>query len=202
MDRNGLLLVISGPSGAGKGTVVESLTANNNYCLSISATTRQPRDYETLDKHYFFKTKEQFAGMIENGEFLEYAEFCGNFYGTPKDYVEGQISSGKCVILEIEVVGALKVKQVYPDSVLVFLTPPSIAELKNRLVSRNTEDETRINMRLKRAREEFEILGEYDYVVINNTVSDAARCIDLIVEAEKMKAKRNLTLINILKGDE
>ncbi len=201
MSERGLLIIISGPSGAGKGTVVNELVKDETYSLSISATTRKPRPIEVEGKHYFFIEDEQFRQMISDGELLEYAEFCGNFYGTPRKYVDTLVAQGKTVILEIEVVGALQVKKMYPDAVLIFLTPPTIGELKHRLVTRGTEDKERIEMRMGRAQEEFSILYKYDYVVINETVEKAVDDINVIVEAEKMRAVRNLSLIHKIKGD-
>lgn len=199
-SEKGILLIISGPSGAGKGTVVSELKENGGYALSISATTRQPRQNEKDGVHYFFKSKEQFEKMIEDKKLLEYAAFCGNYYGTPIDYVNEQIENNKTVILEIEVQGALQVKEVYPEAVLVFLTPPSMNELEKRLVGRATETPEKIKLRLDRAKEEFDIIDKYDYIVINDSVKQAVIDIECIVKAEKMKAKRNLNLKNKLKG--
>lgn len=202
MNKKGLLVIISGPSGAGKGTVVNSLVEDKSYALSISVTTRKPRGIETEGVHYFFKSEEEFEKMIENHELLEYAKFCENYYGTPISYVKEQMEKGMNVILEIEVQGALHVKQKFPEAILIFLTPPSINELRARLVKRATENEEKINMRMKRANEEFEIIDKYDYIVINRTVENAVKDINSIVKAEKMKALRNLDLKNILKGVE
>jgi len=203
MDKKeGLLIIISGPSGAGKGTVVNNFIKDENYALSISVTTRKPRKTEKEGVNYFFKTEEEFKKMVENNEFLEYAKFCENYYGTPISYVKEKLKNGKNVILEIEVQGALQVKNTFPDAILIFLTPPSIYELKQRISKRATETEESINMRIKRAAEEFEIIDKYDYIVINETVENAANDINDIVKAEKMKASRNLYLKNILKGVE
>lgn len=201
MNKRGLLVIISGPSGAGKGTVVNVLKKDKSYCLSISVTTRKPRCFEIDKVHYFFKTEEEFNKMIENNEFLEYAKFCNNCYGTPASYVLEQIDKGKNVILEIEVQGALQVKEKFPDAILIFLTPPNINELRQRLVNRATEDDFKINMRMKRALEEFDIIDKYDYIVINKVVKDAVSNINTIVNAEKMKASRNIDLKMILKGE-
>ncbi len=201
MNDKGILIIISGPSGAGKGTVVEQLKKDDSYMLSISATTREPRNNEKNGVHYFFKTMEEFQNMIDNNKLLEYACFCGNYYGTPIDYVNENIRNNKVVILEIEVQGALKVKEIYPEAVLIFLTPPNMEELEKRLLGRATETPEKIELRLKRAKEEFDIIDKYDYIVINDSVEKAACDINCIVKSEKMKACRNLNLKHILKGD-
>lgn len=187
----GVLLIVSGPSGAGKGTVVERLAKKDGYALSISATTRSPRPYETDGIHYFFKTKEEFAAMQAAGALLEHAEFCGNCYGTPKQYVEQRLQMGENVLLEIEVQGALQVKAAYPDAVLVFLMPPSRAELRHRLVGRGTEDSGTVERRMNRALEEIKLLPRYDYVVTNDTVENAVAQVEAIVQAERLKCSRN-----------
>lgn len=197
----GVLLIISGPSGSGKGTIVERLVDDLGYRVSISATTRNPRPNEENGVHYFFKTKEEFEKMIEAGELLEHACFCDNYYGTPKEYVERQLVEGNNIILEIEVQGALQVKKKYNDAVLIFTMPPTIAELRRRLVNRGTEDMETIDKRIKRAEEELEYLPQYDYIVINDTVEQAVRDVDCIVRAEKMRCGRNPELKNKFKGD-
>ncbi len=199
--EKGVLLIISGPSGSGKGTIVESLVDDLGYRVSISATTRNPRPNEENGVHYFFKTKEEFEKMIEAGELLEHACFCDNYYGTPKEYVERQLVEGNNIILEIEVQGALQVKKKYNDAVLIFTMPPTIAELRRRLVNRGTEDMETIDKRIKRAEEELEYLPQYDYIVINDTVEQAVRDVDCIVRAEKMRCGRNPELKNKFKGD-
>ena len=199
--EKGVLLIISGPSGSGKGTIVESLVDDLGYRVSISATTRNPRPNEENGVHYFFKTKEEFEKMIEAGELLEHACFCDNYYGTPKEYVERQLMEGNNIILEIEVQGALQVKKKYNDAVLIFTMPPTIAELRRRLVNRGTEDMETIDKRIKRAEEELEYLPQYDYIVINDTVEQAVRDVDCIVRAEKMRCGRNPELKNKFKGD-
>ncbi|MDE6182746.1 MAG: guanylate kinase [Eubacteriales bacterium] len=203
MDKKGLLVIVSGPSGAGKGTVVSELIKHNNYALSISVTTREARNGEIEGVHYFFKTNEEFEKMIKENQLLEYAQFCGNYYGTPTFYVEEQLKQGKNVILEIEVQGALQVKKIFKDAILIFLTPPNIIELKNRLKKRATETEDKINMRMKRAKEEIKLIDKYDYIVVNNIVADAVSDIENIVNSEKKSAKRHMDLIDIfLKGVE
>lgn len=201
MKKQGILLIISGPSGSGKGTVVEQLCKKENFSLSISATTREPREYEKDGVHYFFHTKEEFLRMQEHKELLECAEFCGHYYGTPRKYVLEQMAQGKNVILEIEVQGALKVKKIYPDGVLVFLMPPNLEELGRRLINRGTEDKDTINLRIHRALEEMELVGEYDYVVINDTIEEATEDLLAIVQAERMKSSRNPNIKKIFKGE-
>ena len=191
MNNKGLLLIVSGPSGAGKGTVVSELVKDSSFALSISATTRKPREGEKEGIHYFFKSEDEFKKMAENGDLLEYACFCGNYYRTPKSYVEEKLSEGKNVILEIEVQGALQVKEKFNNALLIFLAPPNIDELEKRLRNRGTETEEKIKARLARAREEFELTDKYDYIVINEVVDKAADDIKLITNAEKMRASRN-----------
>lgn len=172
----GSLVVVSGFSGAGKGTVMKRLLEKyDNYALSVSATTRQPREGEQEGVSYFFKSPDAFSDMIAKGELIEYANYCGNFYGTPKSYVEQQLRAGKDVLLEIEVQGALKVKAQIPDAVLVFITPPSMSELEARLRGRQTETEAVIAKRMARAKEEAGIMEQYDYLVVNDALET---CVD------------------------
>ena len=201
MKKQGILLIISGPSGSGKGTIVEQLCKKDDFSLSISATTRKPREYEENGVHYFFHTREEFEKMRERMELLEWAEFCGNYYGTPRKYVVEQLMAGRNVILEIEVQGALQVKQIYPDGVLIFMVPPNLEELGRRLTNRGTEDKETINRRMCRALEEMELVNEYDYLVVNDTVEQATADILTIVEAEKMKCSRNKDIKKIFKGE-
>lgn len=201
MKKQGILLIISGPSGSGKGTVVEQLCKKDNFSLSISATTRVPRAYERDGVHYFFHSKEDFLQMQEHNELLEWAEFCGNYYGTPRKYVLEQLTLGKNVILEIEVQGALQVKKIYPDGVLAFLMPPNLEELGKRLTNRGTEDKETINRRIHRAIEEMELVDKYDYVVINDTIEQATEDMFTIVQAERMKSNRNPNMKKIFKGE-
>ena len=169
MKHKGLLVVISGFSGAGKGTLMKKLLENyEQYALSISMTTRAPREGEVDGREYFFATREQFEDKIGKGGFIEHAQYCGNYYGTPKDYVEQQMEAGRDVILEIEIQGAMKVKEQFPNAILLFVMPPSIAELHKRLVGRGTETEEVIMERLLRAREEAVGIEEYDYIIIND----------------------------------
>ena len=182
-----IVLIISGPSGAGKGTVVEALLKKMDFALSISATSREPRKNDIDGVNYFFYNKEDFEKMIAADEFLEYAEFCGNYYGTPRSYVDKSIKEGKDVLLEIEIQGSLQVKKKIPEAILVFLTPPSLDVLEQRLRGRNTETEEKIQLRLAKAEEELKMLDLYDYVVVNDTVEKSVEDIIEIVNAEKNK---------------
>ena len=195
MKKNGLLIIISGPSGAGKGSVVSEIIKDSSFVLSISATTRKPRPNEIEGVNYFFKTQEQFQDMIKKNLLLEYAKFCNDFYGTPIDYVNENLNKGKNIILEIEVQGALQVKNIFKESILIFLIPPTIKHLENRLKNRSTETIEKINMRLKRAREEVKLTDKYDYIVINDILADASNQIKEIINVEKQKAFRNNNLI-------
>jgi len=202
MNNKGLLVVISGFSGAGKGTVMRRLLElHDEYALSISATTRKPREGEVNGREYFFKTVEEFEGMIERHELVEYAQYVGNYYGTPKAYVEEQLEAGKNVILEIEIQGAMNIKKMFPDSVLMFITPPSATELENRLRGRGTEDEATILARLSRASEESKGVENYDYIVLNDIVDSCVESIHQIVLTEKRKAKNNLQLIEKIREE-
>lgn len=175
MSKRGIIAIISGFSGAGKGTVVAELVKRYGYAISVSATTRAPRDGETEGISYFFKTKEEFERMIHNDELIEYAQYVGNYYGTPKEYVLEQVAAGKDVLLEIEMQGALKVKEKFPDVSLIFVTPPSAAGLRERLIKRGTESMDVIDKRLARAKEECAYMKEYDYIVIND---DLGECVE------------------------
>lgn len=188
----GVLVVVSGFSGSGKGTIMRRILEKyDNYGLSISATTRQPREGETHGKEYFFQTTEEFENMIRQGQLIEYAQYVGNYYGTPKAYVEEQRNLGKDVILEIEIQGAMKIKEQYPDTVLLFVTPPSAEELKRRLVGRGTETEDVIESRLVRAVQESEGMDLYDYLVINDDLETCVDEVHAIIQSEHDKASRN-----------
>ena len=194
--ERGLLIVLSGPSGVGKGTVCRALREeeDNNLQYSVSATTRKPREGEVEGVHYFFKSREEFERMIEQKELLEHAEFVGNYYGTPVEWVRETLESGQDVILEIEVQGAVQVKELLPEAVFLFLAPPSLQELRNRLIGRGTESEEVIKQRLLVAREEIELMDAYDYVVTNDEVDKAIDRIKAIVTAEHCKRERVASL--------
>ena len=197
-----MLVIISGPSGSGKGTVVKELCKNSDYSLSVSMTTRAMRLGEVHGKDYFFCTEEEFVAKREAGELLEHAVFVGNLYGTSKAYVEEEIEKGKVVILEIDVEGALQVKEKFNDAVLIFLMPPTMIQLCHRLVNRNTENKLTIEQRLIRAKKEIKYIPEYDYLVINDEVINAAKKIETIASAEYLKPHRNESSIENFKGDE
>ncbi len=185
----GILMIVSGPAGVGKGTVVAKSVeqADGRIYLSISATTRAPRPIDEEGVTYFFKTKEEFERMIENNELLEWASYVDNYYGTPKKPVMDALNEGKDVILEIEVQGALKVKENFPEAVLTFIVPPSLDELENRLRGRNTETEEQILKRLSTAKGEFSMIEKYDYVVENDTVENAVSDLFSILRSEKLR---------------
>ena len=198
----GVLTVVSGFSGAGKGTVMKRLIQKyDDYALSISVTTRNPREGERDGIEYFFKTKEEVETMIENDEFLEYARYVDNYYGTPRFYVEEMLAKGKNVILEIEIQGAMQIKAKNPEAVLVFVTPPSFEELRNRLVGRGTETADVIESRLKRASEEAEGMPSYDYILVNDQVEDCVDRLHQIILSERAKAQRNEEFINTIQQE-
>lgn len=201
-NRKGLLLVISGPAGVDKGTINLSLISrNSDIRMSVSATTRAPRPGEIDGVHYFFKSEEEFQKMIESGAFLEYMRvFNTHYYGTPKSFVEQELAEGRSVILEIDVQGAMRVKAAYPDAVLIFIAPPSMSELKSRLIHRGTESSEAIERRFETAYQEMGLVERYDYVVVNDILDQAiARTEDIIV-AERCRVSRNGELIEKLKG--
>ena len=198
----GVLTVVSGFSGAGKGTVMKRLIQKyDDYALSISVTTRKPREGERDGIEYFFKTKEEVETMIENDEFLEYARYVDNYYGTPRFYVEEMLAKGKNVILEIEIQGAMQIKAKNPEAVLIFVTPPSFEELRNRLVGRGTETADVIESRLRRASEEAEGMSSYDYILVNDQVEDCVDRLHQIILSERAKAQRNEEFINMIRQE-
>ena len=192
MTERGLLIVFSGPSGVGKGTVRQEIfsTPDHKFEYSVSMTTRQKRPGEVDGVDYFFRTREEFEELIKNGQMLEYAEYVGNYYGTPLTYVNETLDKGIDVFLEIEVQGALQVKKKVPDGVFVFLTPPDLDELKDRLVGRGTDSEEVICQRIERAKEEIALMREYDYAVVNDEVPLAAERVKRLIEAEHFRVDR------------
>ncbi|MDZ5760366.1 guanylate kinase [Carnobacterium maltaromaticum] len=192
MTDRGLLIVLSGPSGVGKGTVRQAIFENDgtNFDYSISMTTRKKRVGETDGVDYFFRTKEEFETLIENGGLLEYAEYVGNYYGTPLAYVEETLASGKDVFLEIEVQGALQVREKMPEGVFIFLTPPDLVELKSRIIGRGTDEMAVIEERMEKAIEEIEMMRLYDYAVVNDLVENAVRNVKQIIESEHLRVSR------------
>lgn len=189
--ERGILIVLSGPSGVGKGTVCAALRGKApELVYSVSATTRSPRQGEQEGVNYFFRTREQFQQLIDNDEMLEWAEYVGNYYGTPRRFVEDTLRSGKDVILEIEVQGALKVKQKFPEGVFIFLLPPSLDELQNRIVTRGTESDETIRSRMSVAVDEIRLMEHYDYAIVNDHVETACTKIQSILAAEHCRRER------------
>ena len=191
MKKQGTLVVVSGFAGTGKGTVMKELLKRyDSYALSISATTRNPRPGEVDGREYFFKTKEEFEQMIEENAFVEYACYVGNYYGTPKKYVEEQLAAGKDVILEIEIQGALNIKRQFPDALLLFIAPPSADVLKDRLVGRGTETAEVIEQRLARAVEESQGIENYDYLVVNDVLDECVETVHQMIQSAGWKMSR------------
>ncbi|WJQ79559.1 guanylate kinase [Brevibacillus brevis] len=192
VDR-GLLLVLSGPAGVGKGTVCKALReVMPDLVYSVSATTRQPRPGEVEGVNYFFKSQEEFKRMIEEDALLEWAEYVGNYYGTPRQFVDDMLNEGRDVILEIEVQGALQVKESFPQGTFLFLAPPDLNELENRIVGRGTESQEIIRKRMEVARAEIELMDHYDYVVVNDVIESACDRIRAIITAEHLKKDRQV----------
>lgn len=194
-SKKGIFIVISGPSGVGKGTIVKELLERFNAWYSISMTTRPKRENEIDKVNYFFVTKEQFEENIKEDGFIEYATYNNNYYGTPRKEIDNKLNNNIDVIAEIEVKGAKKVKELYKDSVLIYILPPSFEELETRLRNRNTEDNTTIEKRLNIAKEELKQIDIYDYVVVNNTVEETTNNVINIIESEKSKVSRNNIII-------
>ncbi len=202
MSNKGILVVLSGFSGSGKGTLVKRLLEEyDNYALSISMTTRMPRPGEEHGKSYFFVTKEEFQSTIERNGLLEYAQYCDNFYGTPKAYVEEQLANGKDVILEIEVQGALQIKEKFPETLLLFVTPPSAQVLKDRLAGRGTETEDVINKRMRRAAEESESMSLYDNIIVNDDLEACVKFTHNVIQSAHSTPDRVSKLIANLKEE-
>ncbi|OQA26924.1 MAG: Guanylate kinase [Firmicutes bacterium ADurb.Bin354] len=200
--RQGALVVISGFAGAGKGTLVKELMKRyDNYALSVSMTTRSPRPGEKEGESYFFVTKEQFEKTIEENGFIEYAQYVGNYYGTPRAYVEEQMRSGKDVILEIEIQGAHKVRELYPDAILIFVTPPSAQILKERLTGRGTETAEVIKKRMDRAAQESEGIEDYDYIAVNDDIETCVSNVRGMIEASHFRPALNEEFISQVRAD-
>ena len=191
----GKIIVISGFSGVGKGTVMKELVKSDDYALSVSATTRAPRPGETEGISYFYKTTEEFENMIKANDLVEYASYVGNYYGTPRTFVEQKMAEGKDVLLEIEIQGALKIKEQYPDTVLIFLTTKDAETLRERLIGRGTETEEVINQRLERAVEEAEGVEDYDYIVVNDILQDCVKTFDRIIKSEHNRTSEKISII-------
>lgn len=202
MKRKGILIVVSGFSGTGKGTLMKRLVQSyDNYALSVSMTTRSPRPGEEEGKEYFFVSREEFVNQIKNDGLIEYASYCEHYYGTPRAYVETQLEAGKDVILEIEIQGALKVREKYPTALLLFVMPPNAAELKKRLEKRGTESPEIIRMRLERALEEAKGIEEYDFIIINDKLEECVRNMHTLIQAAHETPERNEELIDSMRKE-
>ena len=202
LNQKGIIIVVSGFSGAGKGTVMKALTAKyDKYALSVSATTRNPRPGEVNGREYFFVSNEEFEKLIKENGLIEHAGYVDHYYGTPRKFVEEQLDAGKDVILEIEIQGALQIKEQYPEAVLLFIMPPSAVELKKRLTGRGTETEEVIAQRLKRAKEESVGIEKYDYIVVNDDLDECVEQVHDIISAAHMAPSRNLDFINTIRNE-
>lgn len=198
----GVLVVVSGFSGAGKGTVMKRLLEKyDNYALSISVTTRNPRPGEEDGREYFFRSREEFEKLIHDDALIEYAQYVENYYGTPRSYVEQQLLAGKDVILEIEIQGAMKVKEKIPEALMVFVTPPSVEELQRRLSGRGTETTEVIAERLSRASEEAEGMAEYDYLLVNDDIEECVETLHEIIQSEHRRMTRNEEFVRTIKAE-
>ncbi|HHW02941.1 MAG TPA: guanylate kinase [Thermoanaerobacterales bacterium] len=203
MKHQGMLIVVSGPSGAGKGTLCNLLLKRDkNLTLSVSVTTRLPREGEKEGINYFFTSVDDFQKRIKNNEFLEWAMVYNNYYGTPREFVEKQMNDGRDVILEIDIQGAAQVKKNYPEAVFIFILPPDLEELKNRIVKRGSETADSVNLRMKSAREELKAIFMYDYTVINDNLENALLAMQSIVCAERCRVSRNKDLLEFINGRE
>ena len=202
MSDQGILAVVSGFSGAGKGTLMKALLEkHHNYALSISATTREPREGETDGREYFFVTKEAFEEMIQKGQLIEHAQYVNNYYGTPRQYVFQQMADGRDVILEIEIQGALKIKERFPEALLIFVMPPSADELKRRLVGRGTETMEVIDKRMRRAGQEAAGITSYDYILINDALDQCVEEMHQLIQAQHKRVSQNLEFTQQMKSE-
>ncbi len=199
--KRGSLIVISGFSGVGKGTVVKRLVSDFGYNISVSATTRSPREGEVDGREYYFMGKSEFENLIDYGGFIEWTQYVENYYGTPKKYVEKSLDEGKDIILEIEVMGALNVKRQFPDALLIFISAPSISELRSRLSVRGTESEETIIKRLKKATEEAEDMDKYDYVVVNDDLEECIRTVDSVIKSYRCRRENQMNYIAGIKEE-
>lgn len=201
MEKKGNLIVISGFSGAGKGTVVKKLVEKYGYSLSVSATTRAPREGEVDGREYYFKSVEEFQLLIDYNGLIEWAQYVDNYYGTPRKFVEKEMEEGRDVILEIEVQGAMNVKRQYPDAILIFIAAPSADELRNRLAGRGTETKEVIDKRMKRAADEANDIDEYDYIVVNDDLDECVSNVHSIIVTKKCRYDNNLEFIDQIKKE-
>ena len=202
MDKQGILVVLSGFSGAGKGTIMKALLErHDDYALSISATTRKPRAGEVEGREYFFVSKEQFLSMVEEDALIEHAQYVDNYYGTPKRYVEEQRAAGKDVILEIEIQGALKIKEKFPDALLIFVMPPDAAELERRLTGRGTESPEAVRARLKRAAEEAVGVGAYDYILVNDQLDTCVEELHQMIQVQHSRTSARIAMISKMRQE-
>ena len=199
--KRGSLIVISGFSGVGKGTVVKRLVSDFRYTLSVSATTRSPREGEVDGREYYFMDRKDFENLIDYGGFIEWTQYVENYYGTPKKYVEEKLADGKDVILEIEVMGALNVKKQFPDALLIFISAPSISELKSRLAGRGTESEETIIKRLRKATEEAEDMDKYDYIIVNDDLDECIHTVDSVIRSYGCRRDNQLGYIAGIKEE-
>ena len=202
MDKQGILVVLSGFSGAGKGTIMKALLErHDDYALSISATTRKPRAGEVEGREYFFVSKEQFLSMVEEDALIEHAQYVDNYYGTPKRYVEEQRAAGKEVILEIEIQGALKIKEKFPDALLIFVMPPDAAELERRLTGRGTESPEAVRARLKRAAEEAVGVEAYDYILVNDQLDTCVEELHQMIQVQHSRTSARIAMISKMRQE-
>ena len=201
MAKKGSLIVISGFSGVGKGTVVKKMVAEYGYSLSVSATTRAPREGEVDGREYYFKSVDEFRNLIDYNGFIEWAQYVENYYGTPRKFVEDEMAKGHDVILEIEVQGAMNVREQYPDAILIFITAPSAKGLRERLAGRGTESEEVIDKRMLRAVEESEDMQQYDYIVFNDDLDTCVHSVHSIIVGRKCLRENNLVFIEEIKNE-